>query len=98
MALEQPDSTVLLSLLLLYVMSGILLMQFQYMYSERSIGYKFYLEVLMNAAASTQHKEQLQYLIINKPNSITMGDLYRLYDFNGGRAIATFMCVSKSHF
>lgn len=84
MALEQPDSTVLLSLLLLYVMSGILLMQFQYMYSERSIGYKFYLEVLMNAAASTQHKEQLQYLIINKPNSITMGDLYRLYDFNGG--------------
>lgn len=29
MALEQPDSTVLLSLLLLYVMSGILLMQFQ---------------------------------------------------------------------
>ncbi|EOC8127143.1 hypothetical protein ACI5N7_004447 [Salmonella enterica subsp. enterica serovar Derby] len=45
MALEQPDSTVLLSLLLLYVMSGILLMQFQYMYSERSIGYKFYLEV-----------------------------------------------------
>lgn len=49
MALEQPDSTVLLSLLLLYVMSGILLMQFQYMYSERSIGYKFYLEVLMNA-------------------------------------------------
>ena len=84
MALEQPDSTVLLSLLLLYVMSGILLMQFQYMYSERSIGYKFYLEVLMNAAASTQHKEQLQYLFINKPNSITMGDLYRLYDFNGG--------------
>ncbi|EAA7946843.1 hypothetical protein GL381_05995 [Salmonella enterica] len=84
MALEQPESTVLLSLLLLYVMSGILLMQFQYMYSERSIGYKFYLEVLMNAAASTQHKEQLQYLFINKPNSITMGDLYRLYDFNGG--------------
>ena len=37
----------------------------------------------MNAAASTQHKEQLQYLFINKPNSITMGDLYRLYDFNG---------------
>ncbi|MCS1136211.1 hypothetical protein NXZ53_26660, partial [Escherichia coli] len=66
MALEQPDSTVLLSLLLLYVMSGILLMQFQYMYSERSIVYKFYLEVLMNSAASTQHKQQLQYLIINK--------------------------------
>ncbi len=46
MALEQPDSTVLLSLLLLYVMSGILLMQFQYMYSERSIGYKFYRKCL----------------------------------------------------
>nr|WP_235684296.1 hypothetical protein [Salmonella enterica]AQT23858.1 hypothetical protein [Salmonella enterica subsp. enterica serovar Enteritidis] len=97
MALEQPDSTVLLSLLLLYVMSGILLMQFQYMYSERSIGYKFYLEVLMNAAASTQHKEQLQYLIINKPNSITMA-IFTDFMILMGRAIATFMCVSKSHF
>jgi len=84
MALDQPDSTVLLILLLLYVMSGILLMQFQYMYSERSIGYKFYMEVLMDVAVSTQHKKQLQHLFINKPNSITMGDLYRLYDFNGG--------------
>lgn len=84
MAMEQPDSTVLFILLLLYVTSGILLMQLQYMYSERSIGYKFYLEVLMDAAVSAQQKEQLQYLFINKPNSISMGDLYRLYDFNGG--------------
>ncbi len=51
----------------------------------------------MNAAASTQHKEQLQYLIINKPNSITMGDLTDFMILMG-RAIATFMCVSKVTF
>ncbi len=51
----------------------------------------------MNAAASTQHKEQLQYLFINKPNSITMGDLYRLYDFNGEGDSHVYVRV-KSHF
>lgn len=43
-------------------------------------------EVLDDASVSDIQKAQFEYLFVSKVDAMTIGDLYRLYDFNrGGR-------------
>nr|WP_233341455.1 hypothetical protein [Escherichia coli]UGK56370.1 hypothetical protein [Escherichia coli] len=46
----------------------------------------FYQTVLDDASVSDIQKAQFEYLFVTKVDELTIGDLYRLYDFNrGGR-------------
>ncbi|MEB2754013.1 hypothetical protein VC154_22510, partial [Citrobacter freundii] len=51
-----------------------------------SLSARFYQEVLDDASVSDIQKAQFEYLFVSKVDAMTIGDLYRLYDFNrGGR-------------
>ncbi len=60
--------------------------RYQFMHPERCINAKFYQTVLDDASVSDIQKAQFEYLFVTKVDELTIGDLYRLYDFNrGGR-------------
>ncbi|EDC3150172.1 hypothetical protein DL738_11580 [Escherichia coli] len=86
LGLELSNMMLLLVLLVLFLLMVLLQSRYQFMHPERSISARFYQEVLDDASVSDIQKEQFKYLFVSKVDALTIGDLYRLYDFNrGGR-------------
>ena len=86
LGLDLSNQMLLLVLLILIFLMVVLQGRYQFMHPERCINAKFYQTVLDDASVSDIQKAQFEYLFVTKVDEHTIGDLYRLYDFNrGGR-------------
>ncbi|WP_244589775.1 hypothetical protein [Escherichia coli] len=86
LGLDLSNQMLLLVLLILIFLMVVLQGRYQFMHPERCINAKFYQTVLDDASVSDIQKAQFEYLFVTKVDELTIGDLYRLYDFNrGGR-------------
>ncbi|PDV26351.1 hypothetical protein BER19_23870 [Escherichia coli] len=72
--------------MILFLLMVVFQSRYQFMHPERCISTRFYQAVLDDASVSDIQKAQFEYLFVSKVSALTIGDLYRLYDFNrGGR-------------
>lgn len=86
LGMELSGQMLLLVLLFLFTLLLVFQRRYQFMHPERCIGIRFYQAVLNDAKVSDIQKAQFEYLFMFKVDALTIGDLYRLYDFNrGGR-------------
>ncbi|APJ79549.1 hypothetical protein CTR46_004278 [Escherichia coli] len=86
LGLELSNQLLLIVLMILFLLMVVFQSRYQFMHPERCISTRFYQAVLDDASVSDIQKAQFEYLFVSKVSALTIGDLYRLYDFNrGGR-------------
>lgn len=84
LGLDLSNRMLCLVLLILILLMMVLQGRYQFMHPERCINAKFYQTVLDNTSVSDIQKAQFKYIFLSKVDELTIGDLYRLYDFNRG--------------